>query len=74
MAKINVIVTQLGKPSKGVEIELGSTISDLLDELSIDSSGKTFTVVGDNGPAVQDSGYRLQDGDKLRISANNAAA
>lgn len=71
---VNIILTQLGKPAKPMSVDSGTTIEDLLDDLSIDSSGKSFTVVGDNGPETQSLSYELKDGDKLRISANNAAA
>jgi sulfur carrier protein ThiS len=70
----NVILKQLGKAAKSVEINDGDTINDLLDELSIDRSGKSFVVVGDGAPETKYGDYVLQDGDQLRISANNAAA
>ena len=70
----NIIIRQLGKPAKPVEVQNGDTIEDVLNQLSIDSHGKSFTVVGDNGPEVKQLSYELQDGDQLRISANNAAA
>ncbi len=73
---INVIVCQMGKPAKTTSVENGTTIHTLLTRyMSIDVTGKTFTVVGsEDGPVVQSANYVLQDGDKLRIVAANAAA
>lgn len=76
MATVTIVVKQLGKAAKSHELESGTSIRDLLRNLAIDASGKTFTVTkGDTG-AVQDVGvdYIFGDGDQLRITANNQAA
>lgn len=72
---INVIVCQMNKPSRTMSVQEGTTIRSLLSQMGMDTAGKTFIVDGNaNGPLSQTPDYFLQDGDKLRISAANAAA
>lgn len=68
---INVKVTQLGKPDKTVELSDGSTISDLMSEMGITTSGKQFTVRDSNGANIQSADYRLEDFAVVSITAKN---
>lgn len=68
---VTVKVTQLGKPDKNVELSEGSTISDLMSEMGISTSGKQFTVRDSNGANIQSPDYRLEDFAVVSITAKN---
>lgn len=71
MAKINVIVKPLGKPSKTFAIEEGLDLGCLLrTKLMLDTSDKTVLV---NNEEV-DSDYILEDADVIQITQNNEGA
>jgi hypothetical protein len=72
---INVIVSQLGKAARPIALDNSVTINELCRQLSIDPNGKSFTVSDvSNGVNPKTGNYMVQDGDQVRITANNAAA